>query len=68
VLDLALGEKLVERCGAWFSYADMRLGQGRENARRFLKENADVLEEIKSKILAARGLVTPDTISENGQE
>jgi recombination protein RecA len=58
VLDLAVADRVVERSGSWFSYGDVRLGQGREKARAFLEENPDVLEELKAKILTARG-VTP---------
>jgi recombination protein RecA len=54
LLDLAIGEQLVEKSGAWFSYGDIRLGQGRENARQFLKDNADVLQELEQKIIDLR--------------
>ena len=56
ILDLAVAEKLVQRSGSWFSYSDVRLGQGRENASKFLRENTDVLEELRVKVLAARGV------------
>jgi len=57
LLDLGLGCKVVERSGAWLNYGDMRLGQGRENAKKFLAENKDLREELRSKILTAKGLV-----------
>jgi recombination protein RecA len=50
VLDMAIEAKVVEKSGAWFSYGDMRLGQGRENVRDFLKANRDLLEEIAGKV------------------
>ena len=50
VLDMAIEAKVVEKSGAWFSYGDMRLGQGRENVRDFLKQNTDLLEEIATKV------------------
>jgi recombination protein RecA len=50
VLDMAIEAKVVEKSGAWFSYGDMRLGQGRENVRDFLKQNPDLLEEISNKV------------------
>jgi recombination protein RecA len=50
VLDMAIEAKVVEKSGAWFSYGDMRLGQGRENVRDFLKANTDLLEEIAGKV------------------
>ena len=50
---LTLGEEhgIIEKAGAWYSYGEERLGQGRENAREFLKENPDIAEEIEEKIL-----------------
>jgi recombination protein RecA len=56
VLDLALACKVVDRSGAWLNYGDLRLGQGRENAKKFLAENKDLCEEIKDKILVAKGM------------
>jgi len=50
VLDMALEAKVVDKSGAWFSYGDMRLGQGRENVRDFLKQNPELLEEIAGKV------------------
>ncbi len=55
VLDLGAEQKIVARSGAWFRYGDMQLGQGKEKARLFLKENPDIAEEIKQKIFAAGG-------------
>ena len=57
LLDLAAGCEVVEKSGAWLNYGSMRLGQGRENAKKFLTENKDLCEELKNKILAAKGLV-----------
>jgi len=57
LLDLGLASKVVEKTGAWLNYGDIRLGQGRENARKYLIENKDLCEELKNKILAAKGLV-----------
>ncbi len=56
LIDLAVTDEIVEKSGAWFSYGDVRLGQGRENSKRFLKENPELIAEIKGKILAARGI------------
>ena len=58
LLDLGLGCNVVERSGAWLNYGEMRLGQGRENAKKFLADNKDLCEELKHKVLAAKGLVT----------
>ena len=62
ILDLGMAEKLVARTGAWFRYGDLQLGQGKEKARQFLKDNPQVANEIKEKILAALGHenLTPD--------
>jgi recombination protein RecA len=57
LLDLALGCDVVQKSGAWLNYGEMRLGQGRENAKKLLLENKDLSEEIKNKILVAKGLV-----------
>jgi len=56
LLDLGVKAGVVEKSGAWFSYGDRRIGQGRENAKLFLKENADIALEIEDKIRAAHGL------------
>ena len=56
LLDLGLGCAVVERSGAWLNYGEIRLGQGRENAKKFLAENKDLSEELKDKILTAKGL------------
>ncbi len=51
LLDIALSLDLVLKSGVWFSYGETRLGQGRENAKRFLKENSDLADEIELKIM-----------------
>lgn len=51
VLDLAVEKNIVEKSGTWYTYKDKRIGQGRENARIFLKENPKVQEEIEKEIL-----------------
>jgi recombination protein RecA len=56
LLDLGVECKVVEKVGAWLNYGDIRLGQGRENARKYLIENKGLCEELKNKILAAKGL------------
>ena len=55
LLDLALACQVAEKSGAWLNYGEMRLGQGRENAKKFLAENKDLCNEMKGKILAAKG-------------
>ncbi len=56
LLDLGVKAGVVEKSGSWFSYGDERIGQGRENAKTFLKENAHMALEIEDKIRAAHGL------------
>src|SRR5205814_9670575 len=56
LLDLAIEDKLVEKSGAWISYGDIRLGQGRENAKQYLRDNPALVEEISRKVLEKRGL------------
>jgi len=56
LLDLGVKAGVVEKSGAWFSYGDERIGQGRENAKVFLKENPTIALDIEDKIRAAHGL------------
>ncbi|HNX27723.1 MAG TPA: recombinase RecA, partial [Phycisphaerae bacterium] len=53
LLDLAVAQDIIQKQGAWFSYGDVRLGQGRENSKKFLAENPDLVEEVKQKIMQA---------------
>lgn len=64
VLDLAMNSKLVARVGAWFRYGDMQLGQGREKVRQYLKENPQLTEELKEKVLAAGGFAPVSSASD----
>lgn len=50
ILDVAVSNDIVEKSGAWFSYGDIRIGQGRENAKQFLKENPEITAEIETKV------------------
>ena len=56
LIDLGVKAGIVEKSGSWFSYGDQRIGQGRENAKTFLKDNPVVAWEIEDKIRAAHGL------------
>ena len=56
LLDLGVKAGVVEKSGAWFSYGDERIGQGRENAKTFLKEHKQIAYEIEDKIRGAHGL------------
>jgi recombination protein RecA len=55
ILDLAVSGNIIEKTGAWFSYDDMKIGQGRENSKQFLKDNNDILAEIIDKVKAFMG-------------
>jgi len=59
ILDLAAGLDIVNKSGAWYSYEGERLGQGRENARKFLKEHPDITKEIARKVLESYGILKP---------
>ena len=50
IIDLGVSADIIEKSGSWFSYNDQRIGQGRENAKNFLKENTDIAFEIEDKI------------------
>jgi recombination protein RecA len=56
LIDLGIAHRIVEKAGSWFSYGEIRLGQGRENARVFLKDNPDLAAEIDKKVRAILGL------------
>ncbi len=60
MLDLAVNHNIVEKSGSWFSYKGERIGQGRENARQFLKENKDIAARIEAEVRKAVGLVPPE--------
>jgi recombination protein RecA len=56
LLDLGTSCEVIQKSGAWLNYGDVRLGQGRESARKYLIENKELCTEIKNKILTAKGL------------
>jgi recombination protein RecA len=60
LLDLAVNSNILEKSGSWFSYKGERIGQGRENARAFLKENKDTMAKLDAEVRKALGL-TPST-------
>jgi len=59
LLDLAVAIDVVGKSGAWFNYGQMRLGQGRENAKQTLRENPELFEEIQAKVKEAKGITPP---------
>jgi recombination protein RecA len=56
ILDQAVEQGLVEKSGTWFTYKNERIGQGRENAKRFLKENPQILAELEARVRQTLGL------------
>ena len=58
LIDLAVNLNLLEKSGAWFSYKSDRIGQGRENAKQFLKENTDIREKLEAEVRKALGLTS----------
>ena len=56
LVDMGVTHKIVEKSGAWYAYGTERIGQGRENAKRFLKENPAMADEIETKLRAALGM------------
>src|SRR5262244_3925889 len=57
LLDLGVAQNMVEKSGSWFSYKGERIGQGRENARQFLKDNKDVMAKLDTEVRKALGLI-----------
>ncbi|MBQ8934655.1 MAG: recombinase RecA [Lachnospiraceae bacterium] len=61
LIDLAVREDLVEKSGAWFAYNGSKIGQGRENAKQYLADNPEIMEEIDHKLRIRLGLIPDDT-------
>ncbi|MDO5038226.1 recombinase RecA [Clostridium sp.] len=68
IIDVGVKEEIVQKSGAWFSYGDIRLGQGRENAKSYLKENPEVALEIENKIREKHNLPLSSPIIEKNNE
>ncbi|WP_295147945.1 recombinase RecA [uncultured Peptoniphilus sp.] len=64
ILDVAAEADIVKKAGAWYSYGEERLGQGRENAKDFLEENPDILKEIDHKVRVYYNLLPDDEKNE----
>lgn len=65
VLDLAADKDIIKKGGAWYSIGETRIGQGRENAKNYLKENPEVFEDISRRVREAYGLDKPRGTDEN---
>ncbi len=68
ILDLASNENIINKSGAWFAYNDAKIGQGRENAKIYLKENPEVMEEVENKVREKFGLPVSGAASKDGAE
>lgn len=64
ILDLGVEHKMVEKSGTWYAYGDQRLGQGKENARQYLKDNPKLMEEIEAKLRSKLGFAAAETPAE----
>jgi recombination protein RecA len=61
IIDMGVNAKIVDKAGAWYSYQGEKIGQGRDNTREFLKENADLAREIENKVRAQLGIAVMPT-------
>ncbi|MFB3139363.1 MAG: DNA recombination/repair protein RecA, partial [Phycisphaerales bacterium] len=68
LLDLAVADGVVVKSGSWFSYGDLRLGQGRENSKAFIRDHADLMGEIRQAVLAKRGLTPAASVPKESPE
>ena len=64
LVDLGVESEIIEKSGSWYSYKTERIGQGRENAKTFLKENSDIAEEIETLIRQNYGIVNEKMLEE----
>ena len=62
LIDLGVAQNVIEKSGSWFSYKGDRIGQGRENARQFLKDNADIRQTIDTELRRQIGLLKPEPV------
>jgi len=62
LIDLAVNENFIEKSGAYLRYGDMTIGQGREKAKEYLRENPELTDEIRQKVLAVHGVVLKETV------
>jgi recombination protein RecA len=65
LIDLGVAQNIVEKSGSWYSYKGERIGQGRENARQFLKDNPDIRQNVDTELRKALGLTRkePDAVA-----
>jgi len=68
LLDIGIEHDVIQKSGAWFAYGDERIGQGRENAKQFLKENDEVREQVLSDIYEKLGLDQQPPVAQEEEE
>jgi recombination protein RecA len=68
LLDVAVEEGIVKKAGAWYTFDGDQLGQGRENSKRFLRENPELAVQLQARVLEAVGLLGDDKDSDEGAE
>jgi recombination protein RecA len=68
LLDIGIEHDVIQKSGAWFAYGDERLGQGRENAKQFLKENYEVRERVLDEIYEKLGFNEPVEVADEVAE
>ncbi|HEU4319015.1 MAG TPA: recombinase RecA [Acidimicrobiia bacterium] len=67
LLDIAVDEGVVKKSGAWYTFDDDQLGQGRENAKTFLRENPELAMQLQAKVFEAVGMSVPGQSAEDGE-
>ncbi len=68
LIDIGVDEGLVQKSGAWYSYGEDRIGQGKDNAREFLKQNPEISRELEAKVRAAKGIDSSAEVDEVAEE
>ncbi|HKW98530.1 MAG TPA: recombinase RecA [Bryobacteraceae bacterium] len=63
LIDLAVAQNLLDKSGSWISYKGERIGQGRENAKQFLKDNADIRQQLETDLRKQLGLIKPEPVN-----
>ena len=66
LLDVGVDHGIVRKAGAWFTYDEIQLGQGKENSKRFLRENADIALQLETDVYKAVGMIESDEATEEG--
>ena len=68
IVDMGVEEGIIQKSGAWFSYKDARIAQGRDNCKKFLLDNPEVMDEIELIIRTNRGLLGGEAVVEETEE